>query len=415
MRLRCHIIVTGTLLLGQGLFAIAQQPEETSTPSIVQPTLIEPGNTPFHLKATITEKGDPDSKTLVEIYWVDEKKWRRTIQSDDFSQTLIVNGDKVSEENSEDYFPIGLQTLITAMVDPRPILNAWRPGDIALTKANGASRESGEVCYPGGMCMRSNYGLSEFVTSAAQSMDFMDYKTFKGKRVARRLVHSMGPGDSMAAQVTELDELKHPDESLFEIRQATPEEKRIHTVVLPQAELKSQANENHDIVWPQALDGATTGSASFYVSVGPSGQVREVIPVSTANERTNDSACRQLMRWKFKPITKAGMPAQAESLLTFTLNTRTFGPASPLSDAEVRKLASNTIEPVIPPGLPSGATSTYRVAIDSDGRLIEAIAGDGPPKLNSTCYQAITKWQFKPIVENGEPMPYRAEIICRVP
>src|ERR1700749_3280644 len=164
---------------GQGLFAIAQQPEETSTPSIVQPTLIEPGNTPFHLKATITEKGDPDSKTLVEIYWADEKKWRRTIQSDDFSQTLIVNGDKVSEDNSEDYFTIGLQTLITAMVDPSPILNAWRPGDIVLTKANGASRESGEVCYPGGMCMKSNYGLSEFVTSAAQSMDFMDYKTFK--------------------------------------------------------------------------------------------------------------------------------------------------------------------------------------------------------------------------------------------
>jgi hypothetical protein len=416
MRMRDHIVLTGILLLVQSLFAMAQQPAEISTPSVVQGALIAPGSTPFHLKATITEKGDPDSKAVVEMYWVSEKKWRRTIQSEDFSQTLIVNGDKVSEEDSEDYFPIGLQTLVTAMVDPKPILDAWRPGDMVRTKANGASRESGEVCYASGICARSNYGLLESVEATGHSVEFMDYKTFRGKRVARRLVHSRGSGDSMTAQVTELGELKHPDEHLFEIRQATAEEKRIHQIVVPQPELRSQAVESHDIVWPQALDGATTGSASFYVSVDPSGQVREVVPVKTANERTNESACRQLMRWKFKPIIKDGMPAQAESLLTFILNTRAFGPASPLSDAEVRKLASNTIEPVIPPGtVPAGATYTLRVAIDSDGRLIEAIGGDGPHELNMPCYQAVSKWQLKPFLQNGEPMPYRAEITCRVP
>ena len=416
MRLRSHILVAGTLLLVQSLFAIAKRPAETSTPTIVQTTLIAPGSVPFHLKATITERGDPDYKVLVELYWVNEKKWRRTIQSEDFSQTLIVNAGKVFEEDSDDYFPIGVQTLVTAMVDPKPILDAWRPGDRALTKANGASRESGEVCYPGGICLRSNYGLSELVASATQSVNFMDYKTFKGKRVACRLVHNISPGDSMTAVVTELGELKHPNESLFDIRQATPEAKRIHKVLLPAGDLRSLTGENHDIVWPQALDGATSGSASFYVSVDPSGRVREVIPVSNANERTNDSARRQLMKWKFKPITQDGMPAQAESLLTFTLNTRAFGPPSPLKDAEVRQLASNAIDPIIPAGrFPSGTASTYRIAIDSDGSLIEAIAGDGPPELSRTCYEAITKWQFKPLVQNGEPMPYRAEITCRVP
>jgi hypothetical protein len=416
MRLWLHAVITGTLLPVQGQFAIAQQPTGTSTPIIVQATLIAPGSTPFHLKATITEMGDPDPKTLVEIYWVSEKKWRRTIQSEDFSQTLVVNGGKVSEEDSEDYFPIGLQTLVTAMVDPKPILDAWHPGDRVLTKANGASRESGEVCYASGICARSNYGLIESVDATGHSVEFMDYKTFQGKRVARRLVHSISASDGLTAQVTELDELKHPDEHLFEIHQATAEEKRIHPVVLTQAQLQGQAVENREIVWPQALDGATTGSASFYVSVDPSGQVREVVPVSTANERTNESVCRQLMKWKFKPITKDGMPAQAESLLTFTLNTRAFGPPSPLSDAEVRKLASNTVEPVISPGtFPAGTTYTLRAAIDSDGRLIEVIAGDGPPKLFSPCYQAVSKWQFKPIFQNGEPMPYRAEIAFRVP
>ena len=417
MSLRVYVVVAGTLLLVQCLLAAAQQAPQAATPIVVQATLIAPGSIPFHLKATITEKGDPNSKTLVEIYWMDEKKWRRTIQSEDFSQTLIVNGDKVSEENSEGYFPVGLQTLVTAMVDPKPILDAWRPGDVVLTKANGASRESGEVCYGRGICAGSGYGLLESVEVTGRSMEFMDYKTFQGKRVARRLVHSSGPSDSMTALITELDELKHPDEHLFEIHQATAEENRIHQVVLPQAELESHAGENHDIVWPQALDGATTGSASFYVSVDPSGQVREVVPVKTANERTNESACRQLMKWKFKPITtKDGMPAQAESLLTFTLNTRAFGPPTPLSDAEVRKLAASTVEPVVPPGtVPAGATYTLRVAIDSDGNLIEAIGGDGAHELNMPCYQAVSKWQFKPFLQNGVPLPYRAEITCRVP
>jgi hypothetical protein len=419
MCLRGPIVIAGILSLVQGLSAIAQQPTETSTPTIVQATLIAPGSTPFHLKATITEKGDPAYKALVEVYWSNGKKWRRTIQSEDFSQTLVINGDKASEEDSDDYFPIGLQTLITAILDPKPILDAWRPGDMALTKANGASQESGLVCYPGEnekkMCIRSNYGLSEFVASATQSVDFMDYKSFHGKRVAHRLVHSSGPGDSLTAEVKELDELKHPDESLFEIHEPTPEKERIHKVVLAQLELRNQALESPDIVWPQALDGATTGIASFYISVDPSGKVREVVPVKTANERTNDSASRQLMKWKFKPITKDGMQAQAESLLTFTLNTRAFGPPSPLSDAEVRKLASNTVAPVIPRGIPAGATFTLRVAIDSDGRLIEAIGGDGAHELYSSCYQAVSKWQFKPFLRNGEPMPYRAEITCQVP
>jgi hypothetical protein len=415
MRLPISAIFAGALLL-PGLSAIAQQPAQTATPTIVQASLIAPGSTPFHLKAAITERGDPDFKANIEINWINEKKWRRTIQSQDFSQTLIVNGDEVSEENSENYFPVGLQTLVAAMVDPKPILDAWRPGDMALTKANGASQESGVLCYSGGVCARGDYGLSELVAPAAQSVDFMAYKSFKGKRVARRLVHSQGPGDSMTAQVMELDELKYPDESLFAIPHATAKEKRIHRVTLPQAELMGRAVENHAIIWPQPLDGATTGSASFYVSVDPSGQVREVVPVSTANERTNDSAIRQLMKWKFNPITKDGMPAQAESLLTFTLNARAFGPELPLSDAEVRKLASNIVEPEIAPGsFPSGATSTYRVAIDSDGRLIEAIAGEGPPKLSSAFYQAITHWKFNPLLQNGEPLPYRGEIIFRVP
>jgi len=385
-------------------------------PSVVQESLIAPGSVPFHMKALISERGD-SSKTHVEIFWISPSKWRRNIQSEDFAQTLIVNGDKLMEQDSDDYFPVGLQTLVTAMVDPGPALNAFQPGDILLTKANGASKESGLVCYQNNsnMCVSSRYGLREVVGSSVRSVAFTDYRTFKGKRIARLLDTSQGPGSGLTAEITQLEELKNQDDHLFSIDQPTPKAKQIQTVSLPEPQFRALAAENREIIWPQVLDGATTGTARIYVAIDPSGAVREALPVHTDNERANESACRQIKTWKFNPAMKDGVAVQAESVLTFAMNTRAWGPAAPLNDAEVRKLASNLVEPAIRQGTaPAGTTYTLRAAIDSDGRLIEVIAGEGPPKLFQPCYEALKQWHFSPVLQNGEPRPYRAEIIFQV-
>jgi outer membrane lipoprotein-sorting protein len=97
------ILLLPTFTLGQSSQAPSAAP--TNVPSIVQATLVAPGSTPFHLKATITERGDPTYAARVEIFWLAPDKWRRTIQSQEFSQTLIVNGDKVFEQDSDDSFP----------------------------------------------------------------------------------------------------------------------------------------------------------------------------------------------------------------------------------------------------------------------------------------------------------------------
>ena len=187
-------------------------------------------------------------------------------------------------------------------------------------------------------------------------------------------------------------------------------------ILLPEKDLRSLSLETLEIIWPQALDGATTGQAKFRVSVDRSGQVQEVLPLETANERTNDSAVRQIMKWKFKPLVRDGVPLEAESILEFSLNTRAFGPREPLPDEEARKLASNIVGPVLPVGsFPSGTTSSMRAAIDSEGYLIEVIAGDGPTDLFFPCYEALKKWHFHPIMQDGQPRPYRAEITFRVP
>ena len=392
-------------------------------PVIVQPVLVETGSRPFHLKATITEIDDPAAKTTIEMFWLSPDKYRRTIKSEDFSQTLIVNGRAVFEENSEDYFPLDLQIVITALVDPRPVLDAYRPGDPLFTKANGKSKESGDICRSEKVCghtllfWQASLGLNEIVGSLGREMEFTDYRDFKGRRVARLVFHRTGFGKSgLEAVVTELSELKNAPEDLFVVRQSTPENHRNHTAIFTPEKLRNFAAYAPEIIWPQTLDGSEKGMAIFHVAIDQKGVVREVVPLRSDNERANESAARQIKTWKFMPVMDHDIPVEVETFLAFPMNTRAYGPPAPLGDKEARALATNIVEPKIPSGTaPSGATYTLRVAIDYEGRLIEVIGGEGEHKMNRFCYEALKEWHFSPFMENGQPRPYRAEISFRMP
>ena len=91
-----------SLVLLLSLFSLGQTSQERSSqtdgPSVVQAILIAPGGTPFKMKATVTERDDPASESQIEILWMSPDKWRRTIQSDDFSQTVVVTTAKYSRK-----------------------------------------------------------------------------------------------------------------------------------------------------------------------------------------------------------------------------------------------------------------------------------------------------------------------------
>jgi Gram-negative bacterial TonB protein C-terminal len=410
--------IIAIILFGLAVSAVISNGQDSSRPSLVQPNLTEPGSTPFYLQAVITERADPSERVDVELSWVAPDKWRRTIQSQEFTQTLIVNGRLVFEQDSDDYFPLGIQTLVTAMINPTSLLDAVRPGDQAMTKANSASDESGKMCFSpdSKLCLKSSYGLTESLRGPGRSVDFMDYQKFKDKRVARMLIYHIDPGDSLQARVNTLGELENHDEARFAVNEPTPRQKQIRSIVVPEAELRSLALQPTEIIWPQVLeDNQTEGETSYYVSLDRSGQVREILPLSVAIERADDSARRQIMKWKFNPLVRDGIPVQAEAVLNFHFNTRAYGPASPLTDVEVRKLVSNVVDPVFPPGAAPGSTYTIAVAVDAEGQVIESIALGGPAELFRPCSQAIGKWHFSPIREDGKPRPYRARITCRVP
>src|SRR6478752_8272529 len=91
--------------------------------AVQQSKLTLAGGTPFHLKAHIAGSGAPKQEYSadVEEYWLSPEKWRRTVETAGFSQTLIANGGQVSETLKGDYYPFWLHDLVTALVDPLPM------------------------------------------------------------------------------------------------------------------------------------------------------------------------------------------------------------------------------------------------------------------------------------------------------
>jgi hypothetical protein len=416
MHLKIVCLRAAVILFVFGICAISLLSQSVK---IEQGTLIAPGSEPFHLKAAITDDHDDAPLAYVEIFWVSPDKWRRTIKSQEFSQTLIVNGGKVFEQHSDNYFPFRLKVLVTAMVDPKPVLDAHRPDDILETKANGAANESGRSCYkPGVMagCTMNPDGLNEIVGAPGHIVSFAAYKKFHGKRIARRVVNQIDREDFQTAEITELSDLTNADESLFAIAKPTPPAQVLRDEFVSESELRTQLQGTPEIIWPQMLDGAITGKASFLVELDPSGKVRDVIPIHNDNYSSSDSAIRQIKRWKFNPAIKDGAPAQAEGVLTFDVNTRAYPPYEPLTDEQVRKLATNIVEPTVPSGLvPPGTDYKLQITVDTDGVIAEKIAVGGPPQLFGPCDQALMQWHFRPIMDNGQPRSYRGVVVFHIP
>lgn len=403
---------------------------EVATRAVEQSKLTQTGSTPFHLKAKIVESTNPDSeyKAEVEEYWVSPDKFRRTISSPDFSQTLIVNGDKVSDDSKGGYFPWWLNDLVTAAVDPLPILDSLKSSNAMMQAPSGGERSTScgrlqmKVGVPPAensafivLCFEGSHGLLQSATTPGYAAVFKDYRDFKNKHVARQIVLQPEPGTTIDEKVTELTELTSIDESLLAVQQTTPPTERMARITVPEATARNLFLNTPDIVWPQVRDGKTSGVLSMYVSVDRSGRVRETWPLNSDNPQLDDLAREQVMKWQFKPAKTHDVPVQIETVLTFAFNTKVGNAIPILSDAEARALATRIVEPRFPADTPPGTEIKVQIAVGLDG-LVSGTdnAYNMPTPLFMTAYDAVRQWRFRPFLRDGKPDLFRANIIFRV-
>ncbi|PYP83980.1 MAG: hypothetical protein DMG65_23355 [Candidatus Angelobacter sp. Gp1-AA117] len=321
--------------------------------AVEQSQLTLPGSAPFHLKAAITETTNPESQYSAEVeeYWISPEKWRRSIHSPEFSQTLIVNGDRISEQDSGDYYPFWLHDLVTALFDPLPMaqqLRAFRaqiqlPGDSPRsTSCMNSQTHSGtppaQSTLPLVFCFQGKNGLLKSVTTPGYNALFSGFQPFKNKQVPRQVTINPQPGTTIVAKITQLEQISSPDEALFTVAQPTPAAQQIKSVELSEDLARRIAKNTPEIVWPAVRAGKTSGVLAVYISVDRSGHVQEVWPLNSDNPALNDAARRQVSQWQFQPYVN-GVPMQMQSVLTFAFTTRIDNPYPLLDNAQARKLA----------------------------------------------------------------------------
>ena len=208
-------------------------------------TLVTPGSPSFQLRAVVSEATSPDSRYRSEIeeYWVTPKKWRRTVKSPAFSQTVIVNGDQYFEQNNGDYFPQWLRELVTALFEPLPMVEALMQTKREVAAPSGdahsisCARFKSEVGAAPNQssvfstfCFSGNPMIVDSIVAPGYSVEFKDHRRFGKKQVAWLVTSEPEPGLNLQARITELSPLLKPDESLFAVAEVTPVADRVSVV-----------------------------------------------------------------------------------------------------------------------------------------------------------------------------------------
>jgi len=311
------LLLSPILMAGANKIPVGQLLEQM----IHRSTLAEPDGQPFYLQATINDRDDSESEFngTVEEYWVSPTKWRRTITLRDFSQTRIVNGDMVYEDNDGDYFPLHDEELADEIIDPLP-----KPAVDLMNKLDLMVREPGSGA---GQCVAEKYftdaegqktrvllaydcqtGLLNYLWSPTCCYGVMtDYRKFHNKMVAYAT-----KDDPVNIQVHTLRDFKDADEKLFAIPQPTPLANRITTE--KESEIKARAFlvSKTEIQWPPERK-TRENSMAVNVVIGRDGRVKEARTYSPVDNEVEDAALTAVRKWTFQPQNVDGVPAQVET------------------------------------------------------------------------------------------------------
>jgi hypothetical protein len=329
--IRFLISVLISLIAFSSLATAGDSIADLSKKALQRSQITSPGSHPFVLKAKVLEATNPSNEKYqaeIEEHWVGPNKWRRTVRASDFSQTLIVNGEKISEQLTGDYYPNWLRTIVAAIFDPG---NALQGVDMTRSSDNpmiGGTQVCRRFTSVAGIEPVGNKVFSTFcfdgdllasVSAPGYNASYKDYKNFAGKSVARTINEFIESGTVLEATIGELTELQSPDEAQFVVQQTSAP---VRTLQTDEATLRRLAANTPDIAWPAVGSGADKGTLSLFVCLDRSGHVREIYELNSSNPGLSDVARDQVMKWQFKTAASKGVPVQVESILTFAFHTK---------------------------------------------------------------------------------------------
>jgi len=438
MRTLWLLVVMGILAFGS---EAQSQMKKTSVPlgdaieqSLTKCSLTYGDVRPFHIRIAISEPENAESpyQGTVEEWWVSKDKWRREVTDKaGLHQTVVVNNGAPTEKDEGDYFPLWLRSFVFAAFDPVPDIESFRRSGQSIeqiTLPNGArSAPSVRLQFKIGTGERAtdafanisfdSEGRLSFYLTPRYSMEFHDYRNFKGKQIPREFVDSPEPGTRLVGKVVSLEDVVTND-VLFQPLPTS--DVRFRSIEVSSQQMESFTAAEPQIAWPPVRSGNTSGHLAMYVSIDGQGKVREAWPLNSDNAGLEDPARDQVRKWEIKaPVDNAGKPLQIDGPLAFVFHSKVEDPLPILTSKEEidRQTIDCPYQPLLPHGLlPSGRTFKIRIGVNEKGEQTGiTFPPDVPWSVIQAAHISLRSCRFKPYVVNGRTTYYGIEYTYSAP
>jgi hypothetical protein len=385
---------------------------------------------PFHAVLEISEPGNASSNFVgtIEIYWASPSRYRTNIKSKNFNQIRIVNGADIEERNDGDFYPAWVRNYMLAILDPLPMAHDFvgrgapvmLGPNISQSCVNRDDRTNGitdqmtwaQICFQGGE------PLIKYAMDFTYFMEFGDYKTFRNKQIARTYTTYTDGNDKVIGRLTMLETLDAADESLLQVKNATPPPQQIQTAFISMQANQSLFESVPAIEWPPVHEGKTEGNMIIHVITDRTGQVREAYKHSSDNAGTEDFGTQQALKYKFKPLLVNGVAVQIETPLVIHFSTK-IGVAIPvITGPDIQKYAPGCgYNPILPKGLlPSGTTFRIRVSVNEQNEDTgEIFPPDIPWSVIQQAHLETRTCRFQPYLIDGQPWYHHIDFIFTAP
>jgi len=385
---------------------------------------------PFHAVMKIGKDGEEYSGRI-EFWWVNSTKYRVSVRSPSFNRTTTVNRERTSEVDDGDYYPKWLETFVLAVMNPVPMQKNVRGRGISVD----LGEEKGTNCIrhddrTDGITDYLTYGMVCFVGTEPRigylyafnySMSFGDWKKFDAKLIPRIYTTHILNDENLVGHLTTLDELKKPDENMFEVDDVTPPDERVSTAFVSTQTGEGLAERAPVIPWPPVREGETEGSLILYVRTDRRGQVREAQRYNADQAPALAvTALEQAVNYKFKPLVVNGVAQQMEMPLVIRFSTRIVDPIPVLSVADMAKQTISCKPKSIPQGfLPKGTVITLRVTVNVKGETVNVRPSGGVCAGSCTLLigpqNPLSECKFSPYSQNGQPTLYKGDVEITAP
>jgi hypothetical protein len=377
------------------------------------------GGRPFHAVMEIGAAGSPYSGR-VEVWWAEPKKYKSVITSSAFSQTRVVNGDRVMEANTGDYYPRWLQNFVDGLLNPIPMIKNFKGRGEAVIAGpsimNSCLRRDDR---PGGITDEMTWGMVCFAGSEPRlesvltmnyDISFENWKGFGKQKIARTYKTSVLDFKEIVGQLTTLEELRNAPDDLFAVTNPTPAAGQIKTAFVSTLKEESLLEKAPTIEWPTVREGKTEGYMIVYARTDRTGQVRETAKHNSDQPGLESFGMEQALRYKFKPLLVNGEAVQMEMPLVLHFATKIGDPIPELNDSQTRKIITGCSLPrEISDPASSGQQIVIQFQVQDDGGLMTLGASDRKIPI-PVLYQQFRGCHFGIYKQNGVATAYHANL-----